>query len=224
VFKRAAVLGCLTTLIPIVVVIIGLLFAADVGARRYATSQLADRISSSVPEASGVHARIKSFPFVGRILTHGDISVVGAHVDRYQGKGLVFSDIDVELRGATLDKKALINDRQARLTHIDNGTVSVGVTQEALSTALGRTVTVTPGAVTVAFTGSSPVRAQVGLFGPNLVVRAGFLQPITVPLPTGKLLPCLPALTMGQGRIDMHCSFTQIPDAFRTSTGRLPGQ
>lgn len=223
-FKRVAVLGCLTTLIPIVVVIVGLLFAVDVGARRYATIQLADRISTSVPEASGVHARIRSFPFLGRILTHRSIRVVGAHVDRYRAKGAVFTNIDVELQDATLDEKALINDRQARLTHIKQGTVSLGITQEALSDALGRTVKIAPDAVTVTILGSQPVRAEVALAPPNLVVRAGLLKPVSLPLPTGKLLPCTPQLTLGQGRIDLHCSFTEIPDAFALFTGRLPGQ
>jgi hypothetical protein len=213
--KRVAVLGCLGTLVPVVAVVAGLLVAGDIGARRYATGQLSDRVSAGVPDASGVHARIHSFPFVGRVLLGRSIDDVGVHIDRLTGRrGVVFSDLDVDLRGVTVDRHALVNQRKVKLARIKRGTVTFALTQQAISDALGRPTEVSSGGVLVTGLGGRQVRGTVTV-APNrgLVLSIVPLPPLGVPLPTLRVLPCLPSVTLAAGRVDFSCTFTTVPAA-----------
>jgi hypothetical protein len=214
--RRTAVLGCLSILVPVIVVVAGLLVAGDVAARRYATGQLSDRVSAAVPEGSGVHSRIHSFPFIGRLLVNGDIPQVGTHIDRLTGvAGLTFSDLDVDLRDVALDRHAMLSHRQVRLTRIARGTVTVSLTEQALSAALGRPAHITGGAILVTVFGSSTIRAVVSVTPAHrLLVQVAGLSALSVALPTVKLLPCSPQLTVVVGRLDLGCTFTSIPAAF----------
>jgi hypothetical protein len=215
VLRRAAVLGCLGMLVPALAVVAGLLVAGDVAARRYATGQLSDRVSAAVPEASGVHARIRSFPFLGRILFNASISDVGVHIDRVAvAGGLAFSDLDVDLRTVVLDGDVLWNQRRVVLRRIGRGTVSVSVTDTDLSSVLGRAVTVQGGAISVVLLGR-PVAASVQVSSARqLTVTIGRLPAYTVALPSAKVLPCHPKLTITTGRMVLGCAFTGIPPAF----------
>ena len=207
--------GCLSIVLPVLVVIAGLLVAGDVGARRYATGQISDRISASVPEASGVHSRIHSFPFLGRLLISGNVPEIGTHIDHLVVvAGLSFSDLDVDLHDVTIDRHAMLSHRQVRLTKIGRGTVSVGLTQESLTSELGRPVHITAGGVLVTVVGTSAVQASVSINGRQLVVRAAGLPALSVPLPTTKLFPCEPQVALVAGRAVFSCTFAGIPPAF----------
>ena len=122
-------------------VICGLLFAGDVFARRYATGQLTNRIAAAVPEASGVRARIRSFPFLGRLLWNGSVTEVGAHIDQLAPvHGVSFTDLDVDLHDVRFDGHSFTTSHQVTLTRVGRGRVAVSLTQGALSAALGRAV------------------------------------------------------------------------------------
>jgi hypothetical protein len=215
VFKRLAVMGCLGTVLPILLVIAGLLVAGDVAARRYATGQLSDRIGAAVPEASGVHARIHSFPFIGRLLLDQSVQEVGAHIDRLAAvHGLVFTGLDVDLRGVVLDRGELISHQQVRLRRIRQGTVTVALTQQALADALGRPVTITGGVVNVTVLGGRAVHASVSVAASKLAVEVSPLPVATFPLPNSKVLPCAPRVQVVETQIILACTFTRIPPAF----------
>jgi len=215
-FRRAAVLGCLGTLVPVVVVIAGLLVAGDVAAKRYATGQLSDRISASVPGATGVHSRIHSFPFLGRLVFNGDVPEVGTHIDQLDvAAGLSFSNLDVDLRAVNLDPHAMFSNRQLRIRHIGRGTFSVDLTAQALTNALGRQVRISGGAILVTVLGSTAVRATVAISPTHrLDVRVAGLPALEVPLPSAKLLPCGPHITVVATGLNLGCTFTSIPPAF----------
>jgi hypothetical protein len=201
--------------LPVIVVIAGLLGVGDVAARRYATGQISDRVSASSPEASGVHSRIHSFPFIGRLLVNGNIPEIGTHIDHLAVVGgLSFSDLDVDLHDVSIDRHAMLSHRQVRLTRIGQGKVSVGLTQESLSSELGRPVRITGGGVLVTVLGTTAVQASVSITGRQLVVRVSGLSALSVPLPTPKLLPCDPQVTLITGRAEFSCTFTGIPSAF----------
>jgi LmeA-like phospholipid-binding len=213
--RKAAAVGCLTTVVPALVVIGALLFAGDVFARRYATGQLSDRISAAVPEASGVHARIRSFPFVGKLFWDGHVDEVGAHIDRVAVGSVVFTNLDIDLRGVVFDGDAFVTSHRATLTKIRQGTVTASVTARALSAALGRPVHITAGGVNVAVLAGLLVRAGIALTpGRQLVLRVAGLPVVAVPLPSSNVFPCAPRLSVGEGAIVLRCAFTQIPHAF----------
>jgi hypothetical protein len=201
--------------VPALLVVAGLLFAGDVFARRYATGQLSDRISAAVPEASGVHARIRSFPFVGKVVWDGRVDEVGAHIDRLAAaRGVVFTNLDVDLRGVVFDGNDFVTSHQVTITHIREGTVTVSVTAQALTDALGRSVRIAGGLVSVAVLAGPLVQAGLALPARQLVLRVAGSPLLAVPLPSVKVLPCAPQLTVGDGVLTLRCTFTGIPDAF----------
>jgi hypothetical protein len=214
--KKAAAIGCHTTVVPALLVIAGLLFAGDVFARRYATGQLSDRISAAVPEASGVHARVRSFPFVAKVVWDGKVDEVGAHIDRLAPvHGVVFTNLDLDMRGVVLDGDDFANSHQVTVTRIREGTVNVSVTAQALTDALGRSVHITGGLVNVAVLAGPLVRAMPALTpARQLVLRVAGLPLLAVPLPSVKVLPCAPQLKVGEGVLTLRCTFTAIPNAF----------
>jgi hypothetical protein len=211
-------LGCLAFVVPLLVALLAILTVGDFAVRSYATTQISHRIESSVPEASGVHSRIQSFPFTARLLVSGHVPELGTHVDHLAAvAGLSFSDLDVDLRNVSIDRHALLSHHQVRLTGIGHGTVTVSLTQESLTSGLGRAVRIAPGGVVVA-DGTASVQASVAIAGRQVVVRAVGLPVLTVPLPSVKLLPCAPQLALTNGRATFTCTFTGVPAAFATAT------
>lgn len=201
---------------PALAVVAGLLVAGDVAAKRYAAGQLSDRISASVPGATGVHSRIHSFPFLGRLLVNGRIPEVGTHIDQLDvAAGLSFSNLDVDLRNVNLDPHAMFTNRQVRLRSVDRGTFSVDLTALALTNALGRQVHISGGAMLVTVLGNANVRANVAITATHrLEVRVAGLPALDIPLPSAKLLPCAPQITVITGGLNLGCTFTSIPPAF----------
>ena len=222
--RRFLTLGCLGSLVTVLAVIAGLLVAGDVAARRYATGQLNDRISASTPGASGVHSRIRSFPFLGRLLVNGDIAEVGTHVDQLiVAAGITFTNLDVDLRRVDLDRHAALFDRQVQLKRVGRGTASVELTAPALSSALGRPVRVSGGTIIVSVLGSSGVRATVAVSASQrLEVRVSGLPVLSIQLPSAKLLPCTPQVTVVAAGVELACTFTSIPPAFVRAIAGAP--
>jgi hypothetical protein len=215
-FRRAAVLGCLGTLVPVLVVVAGLLVAGDVAARRYAAGQISDRVSAAVPGATGVHSRISSFPFLGRLAFNGVIPEVGTHVDQLNvAAGLSFSNLDVDLRSVHLDRHAMFSNRKVSVRRVGRGTFTVDLTATALTAALGRQVRASGGAILVTVLGNAAVRANVAITASHHVeVRVAGLPVLDVPLPSAKLLPCVPQITVIATGLTLGCTFTNIPPAF----------
>jgi hypothetical protein len=128
---------------------------------------------------------------------------------------LSFTDLDVDLRGAVLDGNAFVTARQVTLKHVRQGTFTVSVSEAALSQALGRTVHVTGGAVDVVLLGGRAVPAGLSVTPRHqLVVQVAGLPALVELLPSVKILPCAPRLTVGQGSLTLSCTFATVPDAF----------
>jgi hypothetical protein len=224
VFKTARRIGCLLPVLTTLAVVVGLLVAGDIFARRWATIQLTDRIAAAVPEGTGVQARIKSFPFVPRLLLNGHVDEVGAHIDRLASvHGIAFTDLDIDLQGVVLDSHELTGNRHVKVDHISQGTVSVWLTQDALTAAVGRPVRVAGGGAFVRVLGTREAQATLTVDQHTLALRVAGLPALVLPLPNLKLIPCLPALTFAEGRVGLSCTFTQVPDAFVRAASRAGG-
>lgn len=215
-FRRAAVLGCLGTLVPVLLVVAGLLVAGDVAAKRYAAGQLSDRITAAVPGATGVHSRIHSFPFLGRLVFNGDIPDIGTHIDQLNvAAGLSFNNLDVDLHRVALDRHTMFSNRQLKVRTVGRGAFSVDLTAQSLTNAFGREVRVSGGAILVTVLGNASVRATVAISPAHrLEVHVTGLPTLDVPLPSAKLLPCVPKITVIAAGLNLACAFTSIPPAF----------
>jgi hypothetical protein len=206
-------MGCLGTVLPILLVLAGLLAGADLGIRQLAASQLHDRIVAAVPEASGVKVKIHSFPFVGRLIIGKPVSEVWVHVDKFTGGRLDFTDGQLVLHQVKVDTGTLLGQRRVQVTHFGSGTIALSLGEAALTGAVGRAVTVSGGVVNVEVLPGRPVKADVLVVGNEVQLQAPFLPALKFPLPNPKLLPCTPKVTPGDRLIRFACSFTKIPDA-----------
>ena len=109
-------MGWAVKLAIVVLVLLVLLGAADVGTRLYAQRQVAHQIDTRVAGASSsVH--ISSFPFLGNLALSGKIDKVSAKVKHVTEEGFSFDEVDMTLTGVKLDRHQLVTGQPVRETH-----------------------------------------------------------------------------------------------------------
>jgi DUF2993 family protein len=207
--------GCAVGVLGVIAGLAVLGGAGDVGARHLATSKIEQRVRQRVPEASRVHARIHSWPFL-KVAVNGDIDELGVTATRVVERPLVFTDVDVDLRGVRLSVTDLLTSGSANVTHIRRGTVALSVTEPNLVQAI---VAQVPAAK--ALLGSVPllgrVTVTVDAAHRTLVVAAPGLPSLTLPLPGTNILPCTPTVQRLPDRVRLACTFNRVPDAFTSA-------
>lgn len=201
--------GCLLGLFGAIVGLALVAVLVDAGARHYATSRVENRIRASAPESRGVTARIHSWPFL-QVAVNGHISEIGAHVVRLVEKPLVFSDVDVDLRGVSIDQGTLGSQGRLVVTHIDSGNVTLTVTPSDLAVAAG-----VPVALSGAVTGAAPGHVKIAVDGAKreLVVDVSGVRRFAFALPGVNVVPCVPNVSVTGVGITLACTFTRVPDA-----------
>jgi hypothetical protein len=149
-----------------------------------------------------VSASVGGFPFLPRVVLASEVSSVGLHLENVQAEAIVFASIDIDLDGVHFDRGQLLNDRKARITSIDHGTVTATITDDALSTALGGVpVTMTPGVLTVAGVRVTPTATRRGLSVGAFAV------------PENKFVPCVSEVEVIEGALVASCELENIPPA-----------
>lgn len=202
-------------LLVTLVVLGGLLAVADVVAEDVAEGELETRLAAEIPEASGVSARISSFPFLGRLLTSGRVAEVDAQARGLEVEGLDLDVVAVDLDGVTLDRTLLWDDQRVAVTDIDHGRVRAEVTQAALSQRLGVDVRLESGRASVTVAGRR-ITAELSVRDGRLIVGgAGLSLPaLDVVAP---LLPCIADAEIVPGRVLLTCDFTEVPEELRAA-------
>lgn len=184
--------------------------AADLAVRSAAEGQLRRRVVAAAAPAGATTARIDSFPFLGRLLTAGDVSRVEVSAADVTVEGLTFARVAVDLRGVTFDRNRLLADRTVVLSSLDRGTATAEVTAGELSQRLGLDVTLTAG------------RAQVRVAGQTVTATASVrdnvlhlsVSGLTVPglaIPKLPLVPCVADAVILAGKIRLTCTVDRIP-------------
>ena len=184
--------------------------AADVGARSVAESQIRDRVVIAAGPAGETSARIDSFPFLGRLLTGGDVSRLRVAAADVTVEDLTLARVALDLHGVTLDRDRLLSEQKVVLTALDRGTATAELSAEQLSERLGIAVTLETGRARVRVAGQT-VTATASISDNRLrLTVAGFDVP-TLRIPRLPLLPCVADAEILPGRIRMTCSVDQIP-------------
>jgi len=196
--------GCLIGTLGVIVGIAAVGDAVDVGARHVATSKVEQHIRQVVPLATGVHGRIRSFPFV-EVGINGRIDEIGAHIDQLGAAPVVYTDLVVDLRGARVSIGNIVTSFRLNVTQIERGTVTFTLTAASLQKAVPA---VPPG----------EVRASVDGAHRRLVLVPPSGSPVTLPLPPASLVPCTPGVAPGPDGLTLACSFTTVPSAFTTAS------
>jgi hypothetical protein len=203
--------GCLFGVLGIAVGLSMVGDAVDIGARHVATSRIEQRISVAVPESSGAHAWIHSFPFL-QVVVNGNVDEVGARVARVVERPLVFTDVVVDLHHVRISVSDLLSNGRVVVTRIGLGTITLDITEASLEQAL-------PGFRQVAPLLIGRVVISVDAAARRLRFEAPGRPAVTLPLPGTNLLPCLPAVAQSGGDIRLSCTFTKVPAAFTTAAG-----
>jgi hypothetical protein len=184
--------------------------AADVAARAVAETQLRDRVAVEAGSAGPTTARIDSFPFLGRLLTAGDVSRIRVASADVTVEGLTLARVAVDLRGVRIDRDRLFSEQKVVLSDLESGTATAEVTAEQLSERLGVDVTLEAGRARVRVAGQSvTATASVSDNVLRLVVSGVNVPALRIPrLP---LLPCVADAEILPGRIRLTCSVDEVP-------------
>lgn len=178
------------------------LVGGDVAARGFVSSTVSTRAQQQAPPGTTVSASVGGFPFVPPLVLGGDVSRATVHVENFKANVLVFETVEIDLRGVQLDRGRLINQRKARITRIDHGTIRAVVTAAALSDALhGLPVTMSPGELRVA--GVVVIPRAVG----GKLVIGSFAVPGT------KYMPCVSNFSVREGDMELSCQIHEVPPA-----------
>lgn len=193
-------------------VFVTLLIGADVAARGFVESAVNARAQQEAPPGTTVSASVGGFPFLPGLVFGTTVSKASVRIENLETDVLVFADIEIDLHGLHLDRGRLINDRKARITSIDRGTVTATVTEQALSTALPVTVTMADGKITANVAGSEVVVTPSVKAG-RLVLTGPGGNSFDLKMPTTDFLPCIGDVTVEEGRLRFSCEIHEVPPA-----------
>lgn len=186
-------------------------------ARSVAEGQLRDRVVAAASPAGATTtgpttAHIESFPFLGRLLTSGQVSRIQVAAADVTVDGLTFARVAVDLRGVTLDRSRLMSDQKVVLSSLDRGTATAEVTQEQLSERLGVPVTLLAGKAQVRVAGQTVTAAAVVTDNMLRLSVTGLSVP-ALRIPKLPLLPCAADAEILPGRIRLTCRVDEVPAA-----------
>ena len=185
--------------------------AFDIVMKNRAETELAAQITERVADTNGVRARIRSFPFVGRLLLSGKVSHVDVTAQHSGAGGVDLADIRVRAEEVELDTDAAMDGR-AVVKSIQRGSVQADLRQDQINSRLPRGIQVRlqPGAAVVSGPGGSEAQLTVTPEG-KVQLRIGNRTLLDLALPDTKLLPCRPQATFVTGAVRLSCAFTEVP-------------
>lgn len=182
------------TLISVLVVAVVVLgAAAELGAPRLVADRVERRANTNLGGAATIGADAGSFPFIPRLLADNRVRRVTMTLEELAGQELTFGSVEVELRGIVLDRQRLFNG-EVEVTDIESGIATVTLGNEALGT-LGELL---PGDVDLS------------------ELSAG--QSLNLGLPD-QLVPCTPRTQSTDGRLRLRCEFQQVPQVLVRGAG-----
>lgn len=191
-------------------VIGGLLLAADLGSRAVVESQLRQRVEAAAQPAGGAKARIRSFPFLGRLLASGSVSRVQVSVADVTVEKVTFAHLSVDLHKVVFDRDKLLSDRVVELRSIGQGTGVAEVSQAELSSLLGVPVTLEAGRARVKALGQQ-VTATATVRDNTLRVSASGVTLPPLRIPKLPLVPCVTNAEILPGRVRLTCDLDRVP-------------
>lgn len=201
----------LQLLLLLVVVLVAAALGADFVLKSRAEAELTTRIEKAAPEATGVRSRIRSFPFVGRLLVSGKVSQVDVMAQHSDVAGVELSDIRLRLEGVEMDSAEARHGR-AVVRSIERGSVQADLPQGQINSRLPKQfqVQVEKGRAVVTGPGGAQAQLSVTPEGTVKVSLAGRAL-LDLPLPKTSLLPCRPSAGFVPGALRLTCDFTDLP-------------
>jgi hypothetical protein len=184
--------------------------AADLAVRSVAEGQLRDRVAAAASPAGGTTAVIESFPFVGRLLTSGEVSRVRVGASDVTVDGLTFARVGLDLRRVTFDRNRLFSERKVVLSSLDRGTATAEVTAEELSQRLGLDITLLAGRAQVTVAGQT-ITATASVTDNTLHLSVTGISVPALRIPKLPLVPCVANAEILPGRVRLTCAIDEVP-------------
>jgi hypothetical protein len=201
-------------LLVLVVLLLVILAGTDIATRIAMEHQLQQRIGTYAANADP-KVTIHGFPWLPTLIGSGRVARITAHAGPVSQDGFVFDRVDITVTGVRIDRTLLLHQRQLEIVSIDTGTVTADMTQADLDRLLGVPVVLGNGSAQATVDGVS-VSAQVSVSNGQLHLVAVGL-PVSIPIPTIPILPCLAKVTIVPGHLIGSCTFHQIPPALKTA-------
>lgn len=197
-------------LLLVAVLLVGAL-AADLVLKNKAENRLTTEVAARSPETTGVQTRIRSFPFVGRLLLSGKVAQVDITAQHAGPGGVGLSDIRLRAEDVELDVGEATHGR-AVVRSIGRGSVRADLGQNEINTRLPKQfqVQLQKGTAVVTGPGGGEGTVKVSPEG-NIQVHMGSRSLLDIAIPQSNLLPCTPSATIVPGALRLTCDFTGVP-------------
>jgi hypothetical protein len=203
-----------------VVVVVGL-GALDFAAKAKAASEIAKRARQAAGPQASASASIKSFPFLGRLLAGGAAGDLTVTVHEVDASPIRFSTVALALFNVKLDKAQMFKGK-AQITHIDRGTITVGLDAAALTRLSHSTVEVAGGHVVVLYAGQRVAASVSAGTAGTIRLSAAGLGMVSLPIPQTRLVSCPVSRVVVQGdEVRASCDVNQIPPALLKAAARV---
>jgi hypothetical protein len=198
----------------VLLLLVGLLALADVGARAYSESNIEEAIRDHSDAIVAVDASIDSFPFVGRLVASGGVPHVDLHLTELAGAELAdIAEVRLQVDGMHLDRGVLLDDGRVRITGVDAVRVTAVIALDRLqelARAVGADLRAVDDALELTFSGRT-LAVTVAIADGLVTLTADPLPPISVPVPSVSILPCAPDGTIVRGRLELACRSDRLP-------------
>jgi hypothetical protein len=193
-------------------VVLAALVGADVVARGYVETTVNTRAKAEAPPDTSISASIRGFPFLPRLLLGSEVKRADIHIQNIKADVLAFAVVDINLWGVHLDRGRLMNDRKARITAIDHGTVTATVTADALGDALRVPVKMADGVITVRVL-NQQVTVTPKVTNGRLTLTGALGRSFSLVIPSTDFVPCVGEVSVEEGRMRLSCEIHDVPPA-----------
>jgi hypothetical protein len=215
----------LKRLLTVALVLLGVVIAVavllDFFAKAYAEDQIGAAITHRSQNVGHAKANIDSFPFTGKLLLQGRVEHLSIVLSALRGIDVPIDQIDVRIDGLEMDRSTLLGRQHVEIKQVDKVTTSVLVSSsrlQELASQFNVLLGFSEGKVLVA-----GVPVDVTTEGGELVLRAGPLGTVRVPIPSGdvNLLPCTPDVRVTGVGIVLTCQSQHLPKILVDAIGSI---
>ncbi len=208
----------------VLVVLAAALVAADLAARAWSESKLAEQAAAYYPPSGTSSATIHSFPFLGRLLVAGDVSEVVLRMEDLRAGIVVVRRLELDLRDVTLDRRELFAGR-VKVVDVGAGRIEALVDGSTLARAVDLDVRFSDGEVEIhrRVRGVDvSARGRVTLEGNRLRIVPTSVEGLRLPataftvaydLPGAELLPCSAEVRPVPEGLLVSCAVDDVPPA-----------
>jgi hypothetical protein len=204
--------------VGVLIFLIVVLLAVDVGSRLWVQQKMASTISRQVPGVRKVQAEISSFPFLGRLFLLGDVSKVTIKMQDVTTDLVDISQLRASVTGAKLDRGRLMGGH-ITVTKVSKVAVAAVLSDADLSQAAHVSVHVTTGKATVEVAGVH-ASVSVAVQGRYLTLGAAGVS-VHVPIPAEEYMPCVPGVQLEEGQAVLACTSDHLPSVVVQAIGSV---